>query len=179
MGQYYKPAILSSNKRKVEKWIYARNYDNFLKLMEHSYLHNNFVRIFETFILNNPQRVVWAGDYAKPNKSNGIRKNIFNRCTDENEFKESPKPLTIRQSRYIINHSKLQFVDKTKLPKKDGLKLHPLPLLTCEGNGQGGGDYFGPDENNLVGSWARDIISVSSQSPTKDYVELNFDLVKT
>jgi hypothetical protein len=39
-----------------------------------------------------------------------------------------------------------------------------LPLLTAEGNGRGGGDYRGENEN-LIGSWARDIISVEMEIP--------------
>jgi hypothetical protein len=47
--------------------------------------------------------------------------------------------------------------------------------LTCEGNGRGGGDYRG--ESPLIGSWARDVISVSDTKP-KDFEELVFDLVE-
>ena len=40
-------------------------------------------------------------------------------------------------------------------------KYHPLPLLVAEGNCRGGGDYNGINEN-IVGSWARDVISVEN-----------------
>jgi hypothetical protein len=36
--------------------------------------------------------------------------------------------------------------------------MHPLPLLTAEGNGRGGGDI--EDAPPVIGSWARDVISV-------------------
>ena len=69
--------------------------------------------------------------------------------------------------RYIVNHSKKLFVDKEKLTSN----IHPLPLLTCEGNGRGGGDYGGSSE--LVGSWARDVISVERLAPaSSDFTEL-------
>jgi len=42
-------------------------------------------------------------------------------------------------------------------------------------NGRGGGDFRG--ESDLVGSWARDLISVSKELPT-GYKELIFDLVE-
>ena len=77
--------------------------------------------------------------------------------------------------RYIINHSKKQFVDKTKAPKQENFALHPLPLLTCEGNGRGGGDYR--DDAPIVGKWARDIISVEEVAP-EGFEELVFDLVE-
>ena len=48
------------------------------------------------------------------------------------------------------------FVDKNKIPKitaewvgNSDYRIHPLPLLTAEGNGEGGGDFFGKDTNNL------------------------------
>ena len=44
-----------------------------------------------------------------------------------------------------------------------GAKIHPLPLLTCEGNGRGGGDFSG--ENEFVGSWARDVVSIEFDAP--------------
>jgi hypothetical protein len=68
-----------------------------------------------------------------------------------------------------------QYVDKERVfPDKDGWKIHPLPLLTCEGNGRGGGDYGGIDRY-LVGLWARNRISVSNDIPD-GYEELLFTL---
>ena len=74
--------------------------------------------------------------------------------------------------RYVVNHSKRVFVDK-QATEED--KMHPLPLLTCEGNGRGGGDYIGEDPQHLVGSWARDIIAVTREPP-EGYGEVHFDL---
>jgi len=93
----------------------------------------------------------------------------------EHDFKNSIAPLT---AKYLVNHDKMEFVDKSKTPKdSDGWEIHPLPLLTCEGNLRGGGDFRGKDENNIVGSWARDYISVQSKKP-KGFTELIFDLIE-
>jgi hypothetical protein len=89
------------------------------------------------------------------------------------------KILPITKTKYLVNHDKKQFVNKTNVPKdRDGWRIHPLPLLTCEGNGRGGGDFRG--DSDLVGSWARDIISVESTKSTipKGYTELIFDLTE-
>ena len=94
-------------------------------------------------------------------------------CSEYNEIRPDEK--NTDKYRFIVNHSKRLFVDKTKVPTKDGFTLHPLPLLTAEGNGRGGGDYR--DGEPLVGSWARDIISVEETAPT-DYEELLFNLVE-
>ena len=46
---------------------------------------------------------------------------------------------------------KKQFFDLWSVPYVGGMRVHPLPLLTADGNGRGGGDYYCLDMN-LVGS---------------------------
>ena len=174
MGQYYQPTILGKNKKTVIAWMYSHDYGSGLKLMEHSWLKNPFVKLFESLIHNNPQRVVWAGDYADACK--GRKSNVNHRCTDKNKITPSKEnELSQQQTRFIINHTKKTYVDKAKVPDVNGWRIHPLPLLTCEGNGRGVGDYRDEDKNNLVGSWARDVISVSSKKPI-GFTETLFDL---
>jgi hypothetical protein len=179
MGQYYNPCILNKkNKTTVEAFMCSHNYGNGLKLMEHSYIGNNFVGAFESLIQEKPQRVVWGGDYAE--HCSNRKTNIYDRCKERLEV----KPIVPNQETYhnefvfIVNHSKKEFVDKREVPEIEGwegTKIHPLPLLTCEGNGLGGGDFHGKDPKNLVGSWARDIISVEKEQPT-EYKKIKFDL---
>jgi hypothetical protein len=76
--------------------------------------------------------------------------------------------------RFIVNHSKQLYVDKWKVQNVNNLFIHPLPLLTAEGNGLSGGDYHG--NSKLVGSWARDIISVEYAAP-QGFQEIVFDLI--
>ena len=73
----------------------------------------------------------------------------------------------IDDTRYIINTNKKQYIDLWMVEGVD-TPLHPLPLLTAEGNGRGGGDYEGTNMK-LVGSWARDFIKVAGN---------DWDLVK-
>jgi hypothetical protein len=60
---------------------------------------------------------------------------------------------------YLVNYDKQEYVDKGKCPITDyswgNLKVHPLPLLTAEGNGRGGGDYHKESGMDYIGSWAR------------------------
>ena len=198
MGQYFKPIILGEKPKDgenetVKVWMYSHSYDNGLKLMEHSYQGNNFVSTFEKELTRRgnhyKSRVVWAGDYADEEPGLKIIKegkeydaNLYSLCNDENEIK--PKVAKTDDYPFIVNHTKKQFVDKNKVPEIqdwEGVKIHPLPLLTSEGNGQGGGDFRGEDENEIIGSWARDVISIEKESPlvmigTTDYTELIFDL---
>lgn len=201
MGQYYHPCILAdkSEEAQTEKvigWMYSHEYDNGLKLMEHSWLRNNFVNTFEKLLAPRgkyaKKRIVWAGDYADGEKELAYQDedgrqnqvNLYDLCEDDNKL----NPDTVKKSayRYIFNHTTKQFVDKTKVPvsdywtdengKKWPFTIHPLPLLTCEGNGRGGGDFRG-NERGQVGVWARHSISVGNRVP-KGYTEFTFDLTE-
>lgn len=175
MGQYYYPIILDEDGN-IVGWMNAHEYNNGLKLLEHSYLGNNFVEAFECLLAPGEKhykaRVVWAGDYAdnEPDSED----NLHHMCTYD--LKIHPDDLySIMEYRYIVNHTKKQFVDKRmNVDTREGaFGLHPLPLLTCEGNGRGGGDYHG--ESPLIGLWARDVISIEKTKPT-DCVEIIFNL---
>ncbi len=182
MGQYYKP--LSMDKM---EFVYSHSYGNGLKLMEHSYVGNNFVGVVERLIAKGGKwfgdRIVWAGDYADPetDKDDGAEHedgNTLYSLVSENEIKPpnvdtKGKP----QFRYIVNMDTKEFVDIEKIPgDDDNWAIHPLPLLTCEGNGRGGGDFRG--ESELVGKWARQRITVQNEKPDVDHTELIFDLTE-
>lgn len=186
MGQYYRPIILAEKvegqPEKVVAHVFSHDYGSGLKLMEHSWRKNPFVMAFETLIEDKPQRVVWAGDYAGPEQDqtrpdrhgNEEKVNLYGLCDDDLEVRpETPR----RQFRFVINHTKKLFVDKSHGRTVNGWQIHPLPLLTCEGNGEGGGDFRDTDLEDLVGSWARDVISVSHKKPKGEYKEIIFDLI--
>ena len=186
MGQYYNPCTIRKVNTKTGvqarpiKWMYSWEYDNGLKLMEHSWLKNTFVNTFAKNLLSEkPKRVVWAGDYADPEyEKPNDEPNLYDFCTDNIKF--SPAEITVEDMNqfldkkpYLCNYDKKQYVDMTKLPKdNDGWCIHPLPLLTAEGNGRGGGDYH--SENIYVGTWARDKIAFRTKPP-KDFVEIKPD----
>ena len=86
----------------------------------------------------------------------------------------------LKETRYLVNHTKKEYVDKNKTPNNDGWRVHPLPLLTCDFcNGRGGGDFNGTDPNNLVSRWTRNLIEVVSTKKKipKGYTEIkpNFE----
>ena len=62
MGQYYKPINLDD-----KQWLYTHDYDTGLKLMEHSWIGNQFVGTVMSLMLKGglwfKKRIVWAGDY--------------------------------------------------------------------------------------------------------------------
>jgi hypothetical protein len=159
MGQYYKATSID----KMESLL-AHDYDNGLKLMEHSYIGNNFMKIVEKLLSKGNSwyktRIVWAGDYADEEANSGGH-NLYGMC------KEIKAQKSKQEFMYIINHSKKVYIDKSEIGgfKEHCVvwKIHPLPLLTNESNGRGGGDFIGSDKR--IGTWARDIISVSNVIP--------------
>lgn len=158
MGQYYHPAILTAN-GKVKEWASSHDYDNGLKLMEHSYIGNSFVNVILNRLIDNPQRLVWAGDYADEEKDG---ETIYSKCGDIEPIQNGDT--RNNTCRFGINHDKKQFVDLDKVETgKWEMRIHPVPLLTCEGNGRGGGDFRG--ESKYLGTWSRDRISLSNTVP--------------
>lgn len=166
MGQYYKPISIDR-----EEYICSHDYDNGLKLMEHSYVGNVFLNTIEKLL--SPKNkwhktaIVWAGDYADHDPNIGtnlydfIQKSIQPKQVDDK----------YKHGRFIVNHSKGEYVDIAYSPTDiQGWQVHPLPLLTCEGNGRGGGDYR-KDDNPFIGAWARDVISIEKKRPT-DILEI-------
>jgi hypothetical protein len=164
MGQYYKPTSVD----KMES-LYSHDYGNMSKLMEHSYIGNDFVDLAERMLSEGGKwyknSFVWAGDYADEEPSGATLFSLAKELTDIlRGGKLEPT------GRYIVNHTHKEYVDKDIVPKdEDGWSVHPLPLLTCEGNGRGGGDYR--RINNWTGAWARDRISIENSIP-EGYTEL-------
>jgi hypothetical protein len=172
MGQYYKPVNLDK-----KEFVYSHDYDNGLKLMEHSWITNNFVAVVENLIKRGgawyKNHIVWAGDYAEHEPKRKV--NIYRLMSDKNKI--MPKDINHdNKLRFLKNLDTREFVDIKKVPNKDGWTIHPLPLLTCEGNGQGGGDFFGEDKG-LIGKWARNRVTIQKSKP-RNCKELIFDLVE-
>jgi len=165
MGQYYHPVNID----KMEH-VYSHDYENGLKLMEHSYIGNNFVDIVERLLSPNGAwhkcRLCWAGDYMdaklflpegtpeKDEKNYDINLYTFAQTRIKPAKKDLPK-----KGHFLVNHTKAVCLDLKKEKNETNWIIHPLPLLTCSGNGRGGGDYDGA-YIALVGGWAGDVISI-------------------
>ena len=193
MGQYYLPTILKRNyktsKQPVKAQLCAHDFGGGIQLMEHSYVHNNLVRAVEYLLSQDKkgQPFVWAGDYAEDFQNHG--KNLYfiggEAGADKKTLKKLPlvkaegyywqeayqlDPEYVRDYRYAINHTKKLYVAIPQFDEEDWT-IHPLPLLTAESNGLGGGDYWGKADASLVGTWKYDRISVGDEVP-KGFAEL-------
>lgn len=169
MGQGYRPIILASHKNEgkeiIRTWLNSHAYGNGYKLTEHSYIGNNFVEAVEYLIsplgMFYRSRLVWSGDYA--DNEEGLDENLYF-ISDYHTNKDKmsfPSPYNMSSYRYIVNHTQEKYVNKNNTSNST---IHPLPLLTAEGNGRGGGDYRG-ENLHLVGTWARDTISLEKEIP--------------
>jgi len=180
-------------------------YGDGLKLMEHSYVGNGFVRAVETFLrLDGGMRLVWAGDYADvEGDGRNLWRQTMSEAGDDHDYSRCVaitsaleplypgyEPTLARlaamshrvdvelasdaECRYVINLDTEEYVDTQSAPLAEpgwDARIHPLPLLTCEGNGRGGGDYH--DAPGIVGSWARARVTVSGRVPP-GFSELDF-----
>ena len=166
MGQYYTPVIIKDDKIKTFN---CYDYDNGAKLMEHSYLRNNFTEVVVKQLFNKKARLAWVGDYAEPSDvKNELAEKFIEAEQKDAQYRVKPKhnPMENSYGLCFINHSKKEYFYMDdyveNLPKsKWKLIIHPLPLLTAIGNGKGGGDYQGLNMN-LIGRWACDEIEVKT-----------------
>ena len=175
MGQYYNPTILEKDWKKKSKntnsvvaaSLCCYDFDNGAKLMEHSWVGNNFVgavaHLLATEFKGYP--FVWVGDYADEAEGVDVYRSALNwQRTPEyknlaNKLQEHEKLPTYK---YIVNYTKKEYCTIPE-DNKDEWQIHPLPILTCSGNGRGGGDFYNKDINDeRVGSWAYDRIGVTN-----------------
>jgi hypothetical protein len=176
MGQYYKAIIGHKDGGNfiidaiVDPWECEGNGS---KLMEHSYIGNAVTAEVE-YLLGEGGKLegkclVWAGDYAENEPGKDV--NLWD-IADNSPQDKFIADIKERHFRYALNKTKKVAVDMDNcIADKYGLKIFPVSLLCAEGNGQGGGDYYGINDK-YVGTWARDEISFSNTLPP-DYKILN------
>lgn len=201
MGQYFYPLLVADNGDMYRG--YSHDFNEGLKLMEHSWVGNDFVNAILGMIDGNPMRMAWIGDYSDgvvsddTNFGDGfvVGRDSFMRyffyATGHND---GPKKLENDVPRflfdmnhtdcYAVNLTKQVYIDLEKYVSKneettsDGFGVYcinPIPLLTSIGNGQGMGDYKGEEGMADIGTWAFDKIYISALRPgTIREVEFHF-----
>lgn len=168
MGQYYIAVILNRTNDNPARFFDPYDYQQGgAKLTEHSYIGNHFCNAVENSLTGNPGRLVWAGDYADNEKGQDLNLNdICDRFPKGRRAKKANKN-DLPPGMLVVNHSKQLFYDRDSIRpfSDDFTPMNPLPILTAEGNGGGGGDYYGKEGASLVGTWARDLIEVMPEAP--------------
>ena len=170
MGQYFKGIILD-NKNNIKVAMKPHYFNEGAKLTEFSYFDNDFLGYFMSNIYQKPKRVVFAGDYANE-EENGVT--LYKMAIGiEDKFTKNTMQMNFANAYssdlgFLVNHTKKLFIDLNVYQCHNS--FHPLPILTSEGNGEGNGDYYGENEE-LAGTWARDLISLEESKPT-DFEEI-------
>lgn len=185
MGQYYSPIII--DEKHVMSHVNPYSFHNGKKLMEHSYIGNSVMNLITYAIMDAPHKVVWSGDYSdnaeqyydKTDSMHEITwKDYFPNCEENDNAFESMIKREVNKCRYFINHSKKEYFDIkgqrncVSWSTRYKLKVHPLSILTADGNGRGLGDYTSEKCKDLVGTWAYDVIEASETAPSDDYKKI-------
>ena len=74
MGQYYKAVLLDEDK-KADGFVSSYDFGSGAKIMEHSWMRNDFVGFVEKLLKMKPKALVWAGDYA--DEEQGKEENLY------------------------------------------------------------------------------------------------------
>lgn len=188
MGQYYKPtiqAIKYENGNQVRKLFSFDTYDlNYgLKLCEHADKNSQLVRLVTNFIyeLNKQDwitQLVWLGDYANP--SFGENTDLYGSLNYANvQFREEDGVIVsamvegfdgvidmTQKHHYILNHDRNEYINT----EENVGTYSQLALLTADGNGKGGGDYWGKNWRE-VGLWRYHKISVMDKERLDEYLK--------
>lgn len=165
MGQYYEAAIKQQNAKNWNRFN-SWNLNCSAKLCDHASQDSLYTVAMKVKLFHKPHLVVWAGDYADPEP--GTEKCLYESARrgklEYGKVIRRAQKLYPRMH-YLVNHTKQVYFDyKLIEPDTLGIRLDPLPILTNESNGRGGGDYFG-DNKEQAGIWARDLISIEETIP--------------
>lgn len=183
MWQYYRASI--RNWLKV-KYFSSYDFDNWAKLMEHSYVWNRYVNAVMKELFNNPWRVYWMWDYWNNVLEEQLQFNdkamwaqyVYDRvwytkinneeCWDvvwqivwaENINYEAEFKYDLNYC-FIVFHDHKTIIDMSQY-ETNNYVIHPLPLLTAVWNGQWGWDYRWINETS-VWIFAWDYVTIENE----------------
>lgn len=194
MGQYYHPVL--SKDGKTNFTAYRARERGGLKLMEHSWWDVELPNAVAEELYRAPAHLWWMGDYAV-DKYRGEDGNYYPLPDTDPILLAAynaahgvvASPMVIISTdgfqlngTVLCNHTRRIFMDCDKYREaligigvfaEYSWIVHPLPLLTAVGNGNGGGDYFSESDQESVGTWAGDLISVENEAP-EGYTEVTY-----
>jgi hypothetical protein len=140
------------------------------KLMEHSYIGNEYVERCLSLLENKPGRLTWLCDYhEEPNMT-------WDHITEKDiDIKETWEMQPFYR---ILNHTKELQIDMKKLVlayKDRSLLIHPLPILcNSDTEPQGGGDFRKDESRRAI--WKGDEIEiVFDDTSSMDYRDVSMD----
>lgn len=174
MGQYYNIAFKSEHDNKIrvnDRKVNCVDY-TMAKLMEHSYFGVPLMDSIASIIENSPTRLIWVGDYATDEEIKKITSNEIGYDDIWENYHEDDVLDNVKfdySGKFLINYDRKMWISLDEcVSSKD--RINPISILTCIGNGRGGGDYHG-SFMKYVGNWAWDRIGIVSNVPS-DFTEL-------
>ena len=172
MGQYYQTVICQENNYSL---LDPHDFDSGLKLTEHSWMENQLVLTLCNLLYKMKSRVACIGDYADECPLHSM---VWGESNLEIPKVNVNKSLSFDyKGKFLVNHSKLLYLSFDEYIEKstdNDWCLSPILILTSQGNGQGGGDYFGVNEE-VAGSWSWDLISIEdTYNPDYEKVDVYF-----
>jgi len=147
MGAYYQGTV---NHTRYETWSIGQG----AKLMEHSYIGNNYVGLVMDELEKKPAPVRWVCDYSENEDGFDWEK------TTEASFSKDAKAFD--PIYFIYNHTKNVYIDMAELISlfsDRSMMMHPIPILcNSETESMGGGDLH--QEESRRGTWYGDTLEV-------------------
>lgn len=170
MGAYYEATLVDDENVGVK--FSTHDYDNGLKLMEHSYLGNNYCKHIMSLIHDNPMGIVWLCDYHEPDSISRLTWDTTDEAPKQTERNDFPDDIY-----YIVNESDKLFIDIKKLEelyemdeRADNWHIHPIPILcNSDRHSLGGGDFH--QEDSRRATWCEDKLFTTKEKPDTDAYE--------
>ena len=142
-------------------------------------MDNNLMNAVERSLIDNPGRLVWAGDYSHKEDENGD--NLYVReakvFEDDNSIRVAPtedNQTDLPKGLYVLNNTKKEYYQRDYIEKLNSRRtldwpINPLSLLTVQTDEGGNGDYGGKLHRNMIGRWAGDEIEITAVEPQDAY----------
>jgi hypothetical protein len=173
MGQYYMTAFMHKDGN-IEV-MHPHHYDNGLKLMEHSWVGNNYVNtviqhLMDITNIEGGCRMAHVGDYSNDlicemAGKKKIARKMYSACWGGGYQKHYITPqTTIPKDVFIVNDDRKEYIRAIQTCDEGKDWIASFTLLIAMGNGLGGGDYRGRNEG-LVGRWACDHLRATEFEP--------------
>ena len=175
MGAYYQ-AVIDKEKR-YSTW---ESTNDGAKLMEHSYMFNDYVNGVLNMTDGKSFKLDWLCDYHEAEDAEDYTWSTTKECK-----KFHGKEYLGFAPGYILNHTKECYIDNIQLislyythnpSSYNGFYIHPLPILcNSDREAQGGGDFNKEDIRR--GTWRNDDLQIlwDNSDISSDYKNITSD----
>lgn len=188
MGQYYKAIVQATkyneNREEIKKQfvISPFNFNEGLKLCENAYKKSPLVKFVTNFMYHLNQedwktQLVWLGDYANQSfgnidlyvdlKENQVKLNVEDGVIVSAMVDGFDGVIDMtKDHHYLVNHDRNEYINTSE----NVGAYSQLALLSADGNGKGGGDYWGANWRE-VGLWRYHDITIMDKQELDEFLK--------